>query len=302
MSVIATSEIHEGRDGSIDEGSVRRFTRTFRVRTDNPYDGPLTVLVQSSVPRVGDFYAEQSGAVDTGSRCRSVTPTQDQNERTEWMVRCEYSSERPAQSIDTQQGRVDPAEWVENPLLRPATYRWGTSATTRVVDKAELLQDDLSWLVDQPVANSAGYKFDPPPEIEEFNLTLSVVRNEAIFDPFVAYQYTGAINTDVFLGLFAADVARCLGITGESQFENGSYFWRVSYEFEFRFGGWYLVLLDAGYVDSAGEVFMDATNGVPRSDPTLLDGAGAELGDPTAPVFRTFRAIRQLPFSPLNIS
>lgn len=178
--------------------------------------------------------------------------------------------------------------------------------------------------IDENVAvlNSAGFPFDPPQEIEDYIIILTYVRNEplASYNPGIAQAYMGRSNSDVFLGT-ARGCARIEDYTGVLAFENGLQFYKVTYRFAFREEGWDIELYDCGFQRRAGgagsgsgsgsgsggaracgEVrnFLDRA-GLPRAEPTALDGDGNELPCYAPQVFLTYRPKARVPFAPLAI-
>src|SRR5262249_15878222 len=79
------------------------------------------------------------------------------------------------------------------PLFKRPDVRWGFAN----------FQRPGIWTIDNPsraIVNSAGEPFDPPVEIDDSRLVLTLVRNEPAFAPLTSLLYKDAINSDTFLG------------------------------------------------------------------------------------------------------
>jgi len=280
MAIVSVQEI-TGAQAALNEKFERTYTRKFRVITDSALVG--AAAVGNAVPPViGSSYLTATES-DLGAFCNSIQPVQDSDNPRVWEVTVEYGPQEPGD---------------ENPLNRPLEISWSFAQFTRVCDR------DING---HALLNSAGDFFDPPPEIDDSRPVLTIVRNEASFDPAQAIDYQDAVNSDSFLG-FAAGTAKVMGISSSLQFESNIFFWKTSYEFQFRRDGWKLSVLDQGRYktnhkpipekDSGGNDMV----GTHVSDPVPLDGSGNPLTNPTpsTAVFREFDVYKQRAFSAFN--
>lgn len=283
MGVASVSEIPGGRSHEEDDQGRRVCRRTLEVRTDSLETREAAILRHPSVPRLWTQYVTPS-EVDLGLRLRSrrVTETEDY---CRWLVELEYSSDTAPES--------DP----NDPLSVPTRIRYGTA---RVAVALEKDRDDA------PILNSAGDPFDPPPETEELHDTLTIVRNEVGYDPIAKAGYKNRLNEHAFFG-FAAEEVRCMDVTGED-LEGHPGYYRVTYEFERREGGWRFRPLSLGFraydapADAGGtkRLVVDA-NGRPVTEPVLLASNGLELGPLASPHFMTYDVYRVADFGALNL-
>lgn len=255
MSATLIGEKVEGR-ATIDDGFHRTYTRVFLVKTTSTQDGPLTVTLATGVPRVWDPYTTNTDT-DLGALCKSVS-AQPTDSPFLWEVTVEYDS------VVREEGQQ-----AENPLARPADIDWS------FVPYVKAAQRDVFGL---PILNSAGQPFDPPPEMDDRRIQLTIQRNEETFDPLQAFEFQDATNSDVFFGGgIAAWKVMSIKANGPHS-ENGVSFWRVTYEFEFRREGWFLRTLDQGFAELIdGSLTPITVKGVVPSEPVLLDGAGRKL-------------------------
>jgi hypothetical protein len=269
-----------GAEVTLSEKGERTHTRTFRVITDSPLVTATEVLLAAGIPRRGDWLPS-----DTAAYVKTVTPRQDEDNPLLWEVRVVYDT-----SVEPDQE--------ENPIARPVEIVWGASQWQRLAEK------DIDG---NALLNSAGYYFDPPPEADDSRPVLTITRNEAAFNPTLAIDYQDAVNSNNFLG-FDPDQVKVASITAARQFENGVYFWRVTYEFNFRREGWTLKILDQGRYrlnrkpireKNAAGVELDGTH---VADPVPLDGLGEPLANPTPATvkYRNFKIYKERDFSVFN--
>lgn len=298
MGVVWVREVWEGTGGQLNERGFRTYTRTFRVATDPAATGPLEVLLAASIPRMFDFYIAQT-EYDLGATVRTITPTRDSDNPLRWTVRVEYSSEydpvkaveNPLQNTDSQQaGRADE----RNPLLRPADYRWAFKLYQIAI------QQDLDG---KHIMNAADEYFDPPVEVDDYRPVLTIVRNEPTYIPTLAIQYQNAINEDFFIGAAPLTV-KFNGSQAESVFENNFFYWKITYEFEYKRDGWRRKLLNQGYrqklPNGAGGFYYlpIENNGLPITSPVPLLTNGQRLViPPGVPNYLEFKVYKELPFS-----
>ncbi len=287
MSIVAVNELFEGREAQENEKGQRFYTRVFQVVTDDPNDGPLTAARATGVPRRGALYSA-GNEVDLAARVRRITPSQNPESPRLWEIRIEYDTVREEQD--------------ENPLNRPYEVNWDFAQFTRPV-----------WrdIFGNAILNSARQYYDPPVEIDDSRPVLSVTRNEGGFNPGLAIEFQDAINSDTFLG-FSPGTVKVAKIAAQSQFENNWFYWRVTYEFNFRREGWNISILDQGRYELRNgkpvPIREFDTSGVeiPFShvtDPVPLNGAGLRLPNPSPDtvIYGTYQVYRERDFSFLNL-
>lgn len=286
MAIVSVREVASGRDGSLNNKGERSYSRTFQVVTSDPLDGPLLVRTAAGIPQRGSIYATAT-EFDPGAKVKTVNPAQDADNPKVWTVRVEYDSvteDKP-----------------ENPLDRPAEITWSAAPYSRVVWR------DVDG---KAILNSAGSYFDPPLEVDDSRPVLTIVRNEATYNPAVAIDYQDAINSDSWLG-FAPRQAKVAKIEASSAIENDVFYWRVVREFHFRRETWAMSVLDQGRYEKRNDkpvpikVYTENGTAIPNShvtDPVPLDGAGLRLTNPGPDTakFLTFKVYKERPFAAFN--
>lgn len=300
----ATERFQVRSSGSTWDGQQfnRTYTRSFNVVFDSKHDGPKAARNASGIPSLGDRYVNSDASeTDIGAVCTSknVKQTSDKDQL-HWIVTCQYSVLRSG--TDPQSGAK------ENPIERRAEWNWQSEEFTRIADVDN--EGD-------PIDNSAGWQFDPPPEIDDARVILNVVINQGAFDHLEAKEYSNVVNDDTFGGHEAGDVM-CKPITAEHVWEGEYEYFRVTYRFHFRegrqpdgkprVGGWDKELLDYGPY-SLGEESGDPptrekiVSGDENGVPVLknLDGEGGLLADGEDAVFLPFEVYPRKSFGALNI-
>jgi len=269
------------RSGEADSDGRRAYHRRFLVVVNDPRDGPQTVMLSLGINPF-DIYAGFDYDVDVGARIKRLEVKQRGDDPYYYDVLVEFDSKVEQFPLD--------------PLARPTLIYYGFSRYGQVV------WQDVFFA---PIMNSAGEYYDPPPEVDRSRLQIKMVRNEAVFDPNVALAYQDAVNSDVWFGI-APGLVR-VNITGDPQQENGEYFYQVTYEFELRWDGWQLSILDQGRyaipVSGGQPVRILDADGAEVTDPVPLDGQGGVLANysPTNAVYRTHNVYRSVPFAPLAL-
>ena len=162
-----------------------------------------------------------------------------------------------------------------------------------------------------PITNSAGETFDPPITKGVKDLVIRIMRNEPFFNEPLMSEYENAINADVFRtprgDTFDPGTVKCNMISGDQVYPSDApaemNYYEVAYEFQIRWDGWKRRILDEGFrkKTTAGYETIEDVNGIPLSQPSMLDGSGALLADGADPVFKEFELDKILPFASLGI-
>lgn len=321
MAIRSVTELFDGRDGTLSTGLERRYVRKFRVRTDSKYDGPVEIMFAAGIPRLYDAYRSfGTSEVDAFALCTRVSPTQDSNDWSTWVVECEYSTDvglGGPPDDPGQPGAGGGSGSSGDPTLDPPVIEWG-SQTREVALPLDLGDPDAADPVLQkprPFLNSAGQPFDPPPTIEVSHLTLTVERNEPTFNASRALRYRNTVNADLWQDRLPGRWW-CRQITGHIVFKGPYRYARVRYEFwlspsPLKKDLWdNLLLLDQGLCrlgpDGKNPVPIER-NGHPISQPVLLKGGlplskDDILNPAIGPQYLTFKRYRREPFAPLNIT
>jgi len=182
---------------------------------------------------------------------------------------------------------------IVNPLDESPKVEWSFEKRTEIIERD---------VFGNAILNSAKDPYSDPIEVDRARPLLSITRNEPDFDFALAYEYVCAINSTPFYGAppgccMLSDVSS--SYTEDTTIEAGGY-WTTSYKFAFSLNGFDKVILDRGFrkiVDGRKQNIL--IQGVPVTEPVLLNGAGEPLpeGTDASPIYGTYFVYVRLPFT-----
>lgn len=324
MPAVSIIEVNTGRTGSDSNSLDRSYKRVFQVEMDSTRADPPEVLAASAppfgaLPALYSFYTpgDDPDLWDPDSWCHDRTATVKQNSRF-WEVVCSYSTKLDRPDLNAQ----------VSPELRPSEIEFDT------ITVGVPLLYDVNGL---PILNSAGDLFDPPLEMEETRMLIRITRNVAFggFDPDFYARFQNTVNSTAFFGLKIWQV-KCRKVRSVRFFEDGTYFYRITGEFEVSYRtapvttiwpnevdpleetdtvslAWMRYVLDRGFreikkfppdpsvIAGIRGVITDPVTKRPLTTAGLLDGAGYHLLPGDAPVFLGFRVFPQADFDEMNL-
>jgi hypothetical protein len=180
---------------------------------------------------------------------------------------------------------------VEWGLWNPQTHTSsGDPAETplRVFFESQVFQEicDLDQ-AGNPIVNSAGSPFDPPPMRDVTRPIIRVVQLMTEFSDSTILAYSDKINSDV-VGYYPVHTLKCQSVTAEERYSQftGAKYYAVTFILAFKVDTWDLKLVDAGYEQlvsgssTTRQKILD--QGIPLSAPGLLNGSGAYLEPPVS--------------------
>jgi hypothetical protein len=295
MGIVWVREDDESRAFSetADDKGTREYTRKFFVLTSHLYDDGVLVKSAAGIPRKWQAYPNDSLAL-----CVKVEGERVDDQPLLWKVTANYTTDVP------------PPEYLEHPLLRPYEIEWD------FVQYQKVMHEDLDG---KDFVNTSKEPFENPPAIEDTQPVLIITRNEADFDPSLAYDYDNSINSDTFRGSPKHCVK--LQVKGRRAFEDFTdpstelitriFFYIVTYEFHFRFdrnnadakAGWTVRVLNSGFREYKSSKYIEIKDqfGQPLTKPTLLHKDGSDSVKTTTPEYLEFRGYEERAFAPLGL-
>jgi len=309
MPIAQVKEVWSGRVGSINEQGTRRYRRVFMVRLTNITADALEATATSLIPGLFTTYQAPNGAKDLGATCRSITPEQLEEDPFWWKVVCEYSNERTQQRMAdnphdfNQQGQQQTGDAKEtNPLLRAPQVVWDQGSYVMAMEK------DAAG---NAVVSTNSEPFDPPLEEEIIYSILRVSRNEAMSPAGIVDTFVNKTN-DAAVTLCGkacgAETALCRRLGGESQVEQGAFFWKVNYEIWINALGWDYTKLAVGTYTLDGNKkkirIKDPKTEAFITSPVPLTAAGLELDlnqNPIPYAYVTFKRYATADFTDLQL-
>lgn len=314
MSVTSVTEIWNGRTGSEDDKRERQYKRVFRVITDSFLTGPAVIRTATAGGRSIPFLYEPYAVLDEFGNVVESDPEavakkkecahEDDNPNV-WLVTVTYSNkiETPADPAGADAENKTPqekqeAKQPESPEERPAEFRWSKSVVQRPIER-----DVMSG---NPIRSSSWERFDPPVTVDEIILHLTIEQTQILFDP--TEGTAGSVNKGTFFG-FGEGKVKFDGAVGERQYENGRFYWKVSYEFSIKTNGVWspIEVLDQGYMmltvvngETKQVPYRDPQTGQPINSPGLLNGNG-QPAPGQSPQYLTFHVLEQKSFADLPL-
>lgn len=278
-------EAESGTDGA---SVPRTFTVQFDT-DDDPEKRPILAITAddgtTKIPKLYETHSQKPWLFVNNHRVDPLGPF-------DFRVTAYYTNRYARGSED----KFDPTQ---HPLDQPWEVEWGFVTANEPIDR------DING---EPITNSAGQSFDPPITRDVDDLVLKITRNKAAYDPIVASDYKGSVNSDTFWG-FTPGLVKCTRFNARSARQADLWYWIVTYEFQMRKDGWKRRILDEGYAEKTGtdsdgkpthKENKDDDN-VNLSEPILLDGSGEKKKDTDPAVFLEFELYPSLPFSVLGL-
>lgn len=298
MSITGVT-IKERTGGYVGDG--RWYETTYQVISDSATETLPNILTAShggtSLPSLSDAYGDDATAL-----CTRVAPAR--LERTEGNLKVWGVVARYDQPVTTTPSG--------NPLNDAVQVEWGFATYARMP-----VEDVYGNLL----INSAGDEFDPGVEVEHHRSVVTIIRNEASFDPLEAHAMQDAVNSGpcVIAGFYAnAREAKCIEYTGKRGERNGVDYYQVTYRIEFAsesekldtdmWPSYDLRVLDRGWhYKSAGkrkrcQVYNQTNDLVEADTPQLLNGSGGQLAVGGTPVYLNFYMYKEAHFWRMDLA
>lgn len=314
MSVIEITEITFGRGGDFGPKNLRTYRRTLQAITDDPRDSVATVaLALATHPTLGiDIWHPYAcgNDLDIGSKCQKISIQNLPNTHTAWAITADYTTD-----FDAAQAEENPLR--RNPVIRITSEKFQSPALSTIDGKVrqarwQTLPDGKRQLnvfatkTAFAIVNSAGFPYDPPPEIDDSRFIVTIERNEGTNNIALFYDMKDAVNDRPFWG----QPARTWKLDPpelQEVYEGQYHYWKVVYTLHFNADTWDIATPDRGrhgwftYGDYATTYrFLDKT-GQYVDDPILMDGNGAPLAVGAEPVINVYRANKIRDFRRLRL-
>jgi hypothetical protein len=291
MAMVWVHEVPEGRRARRDSSGVA-YTREFLILMGALTDGPLNARLATGVPRLYDPYPD-----DLGARASDVDCQPEEGDGYLFRAVVTYTTGTP----------VVPSE---NPLDRPKELQWTFQPITEIAERAF----DASGSQTIPIQNSAKMPFVPAIEVESHIPTLQITRNELAFSPAIALAYMDTLNSATWYTAPAGTV-KFSGASANNVLEGTFYYWRVTYNFQFKRKGWDANIMDAGLYEWIGvnpQTQKPTYRAIKQCDingnalienvasPVPLQ-SGLVKPDTAAVTYLPFKLYKRADFSPLNL-
>ena len=283
------------------------FTREFIVLTTGG-ENAASVKKARGVPRIGDSLGYGTDAV-----CQDVRARQDAENPKVWHIEVDYLSIE-APSDNGTGGSI--SKEIETKMLQPPKIRSGF-VHSEVCTNVDIYGD--------PVVNSAGDPFSPPPTRRAHTLWIEVSRLEPDSGVIRSNRTCDAVNADQYWSCKPGEILvhdiRAERMSMQTK-AGWCFYWQVVYTFYFKRGGWITSLMDTGLRQLVDKpIYYSLTdkrishwvpdgdvapvldkNGLPVTAPVRLDGKGHKLANPNdKSVFLDFEVHVKTFFSWMNL-
>lgn len=282
MAYTLFSEVHSGRQATVDAKFNRTYQRVFLVRTDAATYGPYYAGSHPSLPAIFSAHPE-----DANAYCLSIAPVQDQDDPLLWRVTANYASNLDMNAagsapsgipaVDTQQQGIAPASRIQTPTLRGRDYQIATNAYQIALYVA--INANTNTL--EVVQNTAGEPMLPPLQAMRGGATITVGLNSLSSPSGAWIGAIGMVNSSTYtVGpyVIGALLARLNSVGAQLVYENNVSYWRWTLVFEYRPNGWLTSLANMGKkvrVTAGSDVLKNLEiNGVSVSSPVYLNSTG----------------------------
>lgn len=291
MAFIFNQEIGFGRRiFTWSDKNVRRYRRSFMVRTDNMLADPLEASTAPGLPLLYASYSNHDGTFfDLGAILRTFE-VQEQEDPFTYIVDANYQSPEPRGYNQGTGGQIGQS-FELNPLLRPPEWRMSFGNYQKPIDK------DLSG-TPKPLVSSAGQRFDPSIPTDDIRPMLLLTKNFSSFDPSFYALFRNSVNVDNIpvqlpnmTTTLQAGFWKFQQLDAENVFENGIFYSKVTIGLAANPDGWNPQnnVLDHGtQILVNGRRVAATRDGVPLGD-VLLDGSGNLLPDNGTPAYLTYQ-------------
>lgn len=257
MTVTFLEEIADARQATNRLG-VRSYTTAYRLETDSQNDTAADVGNHSSLPGIGDKFAD-----DTQAYCHDITIANTAPWKG-WTATYNYSTEREISKTDPADDEVK-VSWTSEVYNEPVFQDVNGSA----------------------VLNSANdYFIDPSPSRDAVHLIAKIRANVRSVPSWVLSKQNHVNSGIITIGglQIAAGLARMSRLEiSERQRRNNIDFYALSFEVHIHSDGWRLKPMDVGFRELEYGVLVQIkdTNGDEVTTPVMLDGEGKAQTDPS---------------------
>lgn len=274
--------------GDASQATLTDNFRSLKYDPTNVYDVTCTpdaidldVYTASGLPRPGDLYNGLAGTFAKSARATRISPVL-------WKVAIEYG------------GFTGPT-LADSPLLQPAIIGYDDVETEEEID------EDYDG---NPILTAA---FEPVRGIKAVfcDRVITIKKNWATFDDYVASAYRRSVNSDTFLG-WPAGTAKLMKLSAQ-QVKDG--YFEVSAVIQCRIPyrttaskAWYARWVHEGFYHKqligAGpsfQIIRAMNEGQPTEEKVLLDADGFRLADGGTTVWKETKRYNSLPFGALGL-
>lgn len=278
MPVVGFRYLGRGKRYSDNTDRVHEHTLTGRVTVNSLLDDGFLIGQSLLVPQLFSVHPWQPDA-----RLKSRSIEKESKTKWTWLVTLNYSTEQDEENEES-----------ENPTDDPPQVSITTVKGTKIIEK------DITG---KAILNSLGFSPQNPLEIRQSTSVLRVIRNEDVLPE--RNEWLDKINSEPFAGGDPGTVI-CSLLDAERAYRNGTYYYKVTYEFEDDPDGWQPSLLNQSlYVKDGGNlVRAKDADGRDLAEPVPITEAGVQIDAddlPDSAVFLDFEGYEEVDFNELEL-
>ncbi len=269
MSIISIHEM-PSRSFQLNSSWERNYKHIVQVITDDKYDTAVDVFEAVGIT-IADVHP-----LDSGAYCLAVDINCTEEYGKKWLCNYDYGAPPEGQNPG------------EDPTLQPPEFSWTGIQFERPVD----FDRDGKAIV-----NKAGDVFQTAVMRDDSRPMLQVVRNELTFNPALAWRLRDVVNSSEFLGAPAGKVKSSYPTASRKWSNEYGFYWVVTYQFTFDSDGFSKKLLNQGLREKIEDELKNImVQGVPITEPVLLDESGKQAEPDAPPVVLDFDVYNEVDF------
>jgi hypothetical protein len=292
VSILWVHEALSSGSGVGEHDGGNSYTRVFDVLTDDFDDNAITVSAATdpstglAIPSPYDYF-DKGNDTDYQSVVTRISPERDARYALLWHVTVEYT----VIAANTSDGKWPSG--VLNIIYRlPEIRIWGIAI-------AELMEKDING---NPIANSAGMPFDPPPEDVRYIKAIEITTWIRTYNLAAWAPYEDSTNATSVWGCDPETVLMVGPPSGTRKVDRVGTYYEIKAEFHWDPKGWDIEREDRGRVQLAndhgtapspsdpatGTVPITDNAGIAVNEEVPLDGNGRKLVFGQARVYKKY--------------
>jgi len=286
----------DGRQGSVNAKGERDYKVVYKVSTDNVNDGAKEVRQAFGVPQIGDVYSAGNDA-DTDAVVTNKSVSQSDSPW-EWEVEITYSTvleDEPEQPI--------------SPLAAAPKISYGAQ-TRRIMipgyfDNAGSPPSSKDF--DRGIVAPNGELFDPQPEMDITEPSLTIRRNIATVSGPALMALASTVNATAFFGADARQLKLSIPQVSSQWDKTIGDYWDITYTLTYKWDTWDIQLLNQGAYYWTGGKPADVTSTTPKvktasGNPIIVNlTTDGDINTTDVPTYTRLRVYREIDFNGLGI-
>jgi len=271
MAIVWVHEALASGKGSGQHDSGNTYERVFDVKSDSYDDNAYTIAnaidpnTSLAIPSPYSYF-QKGNDTDYGSIVTKITPERDSRYPLLWHVRVEYSVLR----ADTSNGQW-PGGTLDITFRLPDIRIWKLPVE-------EIIEYDV--ITGDPVANSAGDRFDPLPTDTRYRKAIEITFWARTYDLDDWDDYEDSTNADIIWGRDPGTLLMAGPPSGVRKVDNTGTYWENRLEIHYDPKGWKRSYYDRGRRKLVTDDLSPPSASTPATGKApITDNTGGRVGD-----------------------